>query len=80
MLSIRKCGKSKFNDLKTYHVYIKDGAFHNSFKKKHSNTLKVLSNMPCQKESEEIIKFKRTPNMPTYLICLVIRYYDSISR
>jgi len=48
--------------------------------KRPNKQVEVLSNMPEMEEVDQVVKFRRTPPMPTYLICLVIGYYDSITR
>ena len=46
-----------------------------------SPCLTVLSNMPAVKEdvSSEVVTFARTPEMPTYLICVIVGHYSSLS-
>ena len=41
---------------------------------------KVLSNMPCISVCDEVFTFARSPALPTYLVCVILGYYDSISR
>jgi len=42
--------------------------------------MEVLSNMPSTGEDDGVVRFARTPALPTYLVCVVLGYYDSISR
>ena len=46
-----------------------------------SPCLTVLSNMPAIEEdnSEMVVTFARTPEMPTYLICIIVGHYSSLS-
>ena len=40
----------------------------------------VLSNMPAKDEdSSGVVSFARTPEMPTYLVCVIVGYYSSLS-
>ena len=40
----------------------------------------VLSNMPAKDEdSSGVVSFARTPEMPTYLVCVIVGFYSSLS-
>jgi len=40
----------------------------------------VLSNMPAKNEdSSGVVSFARTPEMPTYLVCVIVGFYSSLS-
>jgi len=46
-----------------------------------NSQVEVLSNMPALTESAEgVVQFSRTPALPTYLVCIIVGYYDAISR
>jgi aminopeptidase N len=52
--------------------------------------VEVLSNMPPisetrsenvdETDSSEVVTFATTPAMPSYLVCVIVGYYDKISR
>jgi aminopeptidase N len=44
--------------------------------------LEVLSNMPALDEdgSSNVVIFATTPPMPSYLVCVIVGYYDKITR
>ena len=45
-----------------------------------SPSLTVLSNMPAMGEdSAGVVTFARTPEMPTYLVCVIVGHYSSLS-
>jgi aminopeptidase N len=44
--------------------------------------VEVLSNMPAVSEdaSSGVLTFAPTPPMPSYLVCVIVGYYDRITR
>ncbi len=42
--------------------------------------VEVLSNMPAVSEEASVLTFATTPPMPSYLVCVIVGYYDRITR
>jgi aminopeptidase N len=44
--------------------------------------VEVISNMPAVSEepSSGLVTFATTPPMPSYLVCVIVGYYDRITR
>ena len=41
--------------------------------------MEVISNMPVQTDCEDVVTFQTTPALPSYLVCVVVGWYSSLS-